>query len=114
MRIVRDHITLGELQELADDRFGDMVKAVIDLDRELMAVGEGMHADEEAGLLDDGSRQAALWGINLFPGDHGTADWIEFDSMINLRPAQGNRTRSIDDPNLRERIAAIVDRLVLA
>ena len=114
MRIVRDHITLGELQELADDRFGDMVKAVIDLDRELMAVGEGMHADEEAGLLDDGSRQTALWGINLYPGDHGTADWIEFDSMINLRPAQDNRTTSVDDPNVRERIAAIVDRLVLA
>jgi Protein of unknown function (DUF5674) len=54
VRIVRDSITVSELSELAEDRFGDMVKAVVDLERGVMAVGEGMHADEEAGLLDDG------------------------------------------------------------
>jgi Protein of unknown function (DUF5674) len=76
-------------------------------------VGEGLHADEEAGLLDDGSRQSNLWGINLYPGEHGGPDWLEFDSMINLRPSQGNRTRSVDDPATRERIAELVERLVV-
>ena len=113
MRIVRDHITLAELTELAEVRFGDMVKAVVDIDREVMAVGEGMHADEEAGLLDDGSRQSALWGINLYPAEFGTPDWLEFDSMINLRPHQQNRSRSVDDSAIRVRIAAVVDRIVI-
>lgn len=82
MRIVRDHIALSELAELAElaeERFGDLVKAVVDVERGVMAVGEGMHADEEAGLLEDGSRQSALWGINLYPADYGSPDWVEFD-----------------------------------
>ena len=71
-----------------------------------------MHTDEEAVLLDDGSAQADIWGINLYPdepGDH----WIEFDSMINLRPAQGNRTRGVDDPAVQARIRGVVEALVL-
>lgn len=114
MRIVRDRITLGELRELADERFGDMVKAVVDIERGIMAVGEGMHADEEAGLLDDGSLQSVLWGINLYPGEYGNPDWLEFDSMINLRPLHNNRTRSVDDPEVQARIIDLVGRLVVA
>lgn len=54
-----------------------------------------MHADEEAGLLEDGSGQRSLWGINLYPAEYGSPDWVEFDSMINLRPLQQNRSRSV-------------------
>jgi hypothetical protein len=111
--IVRDHISVDELRRMALDRFGDLVKVVVDVERELMAVDAGMHADEEAGLMDDGSDQSHLWGINLYPADHGADGWLEFDSMINLRPGQGNRTRSVDDPVMRSRIAQIVDRLVV-
>jgi hypothetical protein len=113
MRIVRDTITLRELTELAEERFGDLVKGVVDLERGIMAVGEGLHADEEAGLLDDGSNQADLWGINLYPAEYGSPDWLEFDSMINLRPAEGNRTRSVDDPATRARIAEVIEQLVV-
>lgn len=113
MRIVRTTIAIAELTALAEERWGDMVKAVVDLEREVMAVGEGMHADEEAGLLDAGSRQADLWGINLYPTEYGNEDFLEFDSMINLRPSQGNRTRSVDDPDIRERIRQLVARLVV-
>lgn len=113
MRIVRDHIALSELAELAEERFGDLVKAVVDVERGVMAVGEGMHADEEAGLLEDGSRQSALWGINLYPAEYGNPDWVEFDSMINLRPLQQNRSRSVDDVARRAQINEIVDRLVV-
>jgi hypothetical protein len=114
VRIVRDAITIAELNKLAQERFGDLVKAAVDLDRGVMAVGEGMHADEEAALLDDGSRQADLWGINLYPADYGSATWLEFDSLINLRPGQGNRTRGVDDSAIRARITDLVTRLVVA
>ena len=112
MMIVREQITLAELTTLAEARYGDLVKAVVDIEREVMAVGEGMHADEEAGLLEDGSRQEVIWGINMYPAAHGSTGWLEFDSLINLRPGQGNLTRSVDDPAIRARIEAIVDRLV--
>jgi hypothetical protein len=111
IQIVRAPITLAELRSMARDQFGDMVKAVVDLEHGIMAVGGELQADEEAVLLDQGSRQADVWGINLYP-DAAAADRVEFDSLINVRPGQGNRTRSVDDPARRDRIQEIVRRLV--
>lgn len=107
IRLVRDAITLDELRAIAHEQFGDMVKAVVDVGQGFMAVGGDLHADEEATLLDEGSRQADLWGINLHP-DAPSAERVEFDSMINLRPLQGNRSRSVEDGALRARILEIV------
>ena len=104
-------ISLAELREMSAARFGDLVKAVVDLERRVMVVDAEMHSDEEAELLSDGSRQQDLWGINLYP-DLPEADWLEFDSMINLRPSFGNRSRSVDDPAVRERISEIVRSLI--
>jgi hypothetical protein len=70
-----------------------------------------MQADQEAALLAEGSAQADLWGINLYP-ELPEMEWLEFDSMINLRPSVGNRSRGVDDPATREAIAALVTRLV--
>ena len=112
MEIVREHIALDRLQEMAEHRFGDLVKAVVDVERGIMAVDAELHSDQEATLLDDGSAQRALWGINLYPADFGAESWIEFDSMINVRPSVGNRSRSVDDPAIRALIAEVVYRLV--
>jgi hypothetical protein len=87
------------------------VKAVVDVRQELMAIGGELHADEEAVLIEQGSRQADLWGINIFPA-RPPAERVEFDSMINVRPAQGNRSRSVEDAATRRRIQEIVTRLV--
>lgn len=111
IQIVRDPVTLDELRSLAQAQFGEMVKAVVDVQQGIMAIGGELHADEEAVLLDEGSRQADLWGINLYPDATG-AERVEFDSMINVRPAQGNRSRSVQDPALQVRIRDVVSRLV--
>ena len=107
----QDPISLANLREMTAARFGDLVKAVVDLERGLMVVDAEMHSDQEAELLSDGSRQQDLWGINLYP-DLPEDDWLEFDSMINLRPSFGNRSRSVDDLTIRERITDLVRRLV--
>ena len=104
-------ISLDELRELAGRRFGDMVKAVVDIRRGVMLLDADLHADQEAALLADGSRQEDLWGINLYP-ELPEPDWLEFDSMINLRPSFGNRSRGVDDEAVRARIIALVKRLV--
>lgn len=88
-----------------------MVKAVVDVARGVMAIGGELHSDEEAALLDDGSRQHDLWGVNLYPIEAGDT-WLEFDSMINVRPAQGNRSRGVDDPVTRDAIRRVVRTLV--
>lgn len=104
-------ISLTDLREMALAGFGDLVKAVIDVERGVMIVDAEMHSDQEAQLLAEGSRQRDLWGINLYPDLTGE-DWLEFDSMINLRPSLGNRSRGVDDPAMRDRIAELVQRLV--
>jgi hypothetical protein len=108
-RIVSEPIALDELRRIALGQFGDFVKAVVDVRRGVMAIGGELHADEEALLLDEGSRQADLWGVNLYPE---RSEPIEFDSMINVRPSQGNRSRVVEDPAVRGRIEAVVRRLV--
>ena len=106
-----DPTTIEELRRLVPGRFRDMIKGVVDLRRRLLVIDADMHADQEAALLADGSEQRDLWGINLYPQLDG-ADWLEFDSMINLRPSFGNRSRGVDDAATREAIAALVAELV--
>lgn len=89
-----------------------MVKAVVDVERELVAVGGELHADEEATLLQDGSTQQSLWGINLYPSLEGSS-MVEFDSMINIRPSQGNRSRSVEDVSMQKKIIAVVAQLIV-
>jgi hypothetical protein len=88
------------------------VKAVVDIERGIMAVGGELHADEEALLLQNGSQQRHLWGTNLYPELSGE-EFIEFDSLINLRPAQDNRTRGVEDVRTREKVKAVVKKLVI-
>ena len=108
--IVLDAISRDELTEIAKQQFGDMVKAVVDVERGIMAISGELHSDEEAVLLDQGSQQRHLWGINLYP-DKPVEEWLEFDTLINVRPSVGNRSRSVESQDLRDTITRIVNRL---
>lgn len=109
--LIETPITRAELRVVAEQWFGDLVKATVDVACGVMVIGGELHADAEALLLEQGSAQENLWGINLYPDVQGD-DWIEFDSMINVRPSQGNRSRSVEDEAIRKRIRAIVQQLV--
>lgn len=112
MTIVKDKIALAELKDMAQKMFGNLVKAVVDIEKGIMAVDTELHADEEAVLIQDGSKQQNLWGINLYPDLYGKNGWIEFDSMINLRPSGGNKTRGVENKQTQKKIIAIVNKLV--
>lgn len=111
MRIIKNKISINELKRIAKSGFGELVKAVVDVEQQIMAIDGELHADEEALLLEDGSVQRNLWGINLYP-EIKTNDWIEFDSMINLRPSAGNLSRGVKDPAIRKKIISVVNNLV--
>ncbi len=99
---------------LKDSEFllnGAMVKAVVDIKKEIIAVDAEMHADLEQFLLGSGSVQDDLWGINLWLEEDGD-DFIEFDSMINIRPRQGNRSRDVENPEIREKIKKVVSKWI--
>jgi len=111
MIIIKDKITLNKIKELTAKGFGDFIKAVVDVEKGIMAIDAELHADEEALLLENGSKQENLWGINIYPAQE-KADRIEFDSMINLKPSQGNRSRSVEDKTIQEKILKIVEALI--
>ena len=111
MKIIEEKIDLMEIKEMAVNSFGNLVKVVVDIEQEIIAVDGELHSDEEALLLEKGAFQDNLWGINLYPEMIGD-DFIEFDSMINLRPIQGNHSRGIDDPQIRQKIKKIIDKLI--
>ena len=107
MKIIKEKLTLEELKQMAAATFGDLVKAVVDIDRQLIAVDAELHSDLEALLLQDGSKQNSLWGVNFYPEAPG-AEFIEFDSLINLRPSVGNRSRGVENEETRKKIAAVI------
>ena len=111
MKIV-NAISVKELQQMAKKMFGDMVKADVDVVKNVVIVEMSMHYDGEQELLEQGSKQKDLWGINLHPDDYGTDDFIEFDSMINIKPSLGNPSKDVLDLRTRQQIIKIIKGVV--
>ncbi|MEX2033225.1 MAG: DUF5674 family protein [Candidatus Colwellbacteria bacterium] len=112
IKIVKDPLSLEELRELAKAGFGNLVKAVVDIEKSIMAVGGELHADEETLLIEkEGSSREYTWGINLYPDREGN-ELIEFDSVINIKPAFGNRTRGVESEETQNKIREVIKNLV--
>ena len=113
MRIIIEPISKEKLKEIAKERFGNLVKAVVDIEQGIVALGGELHADEEVLLVEQkNSQRQNLWGINLYPDKEGS-DFIEFDSVINLKPSFGNRSRGVEDAVIREKIEKVVQKLII-
>ena len=108
MEIVKEKISLDKLRVMASKMFGNLVKAVVDVEEDILVVDADLHSDEEAYLLEKGSKQSNLWGINIYPDLDGN-EMIEFDSMINIRPSQDNNSRGVEDIKIQKRILEIVN-----
>jgi hypothetical protein len=111
MKLVKGTISIFELNQMAEKMFGNLVKAVVDIETGSMVVDADLHADQESYLIQNGSKQENLWGINIYPNKEG-ADMIEFDSMINLRPSQGNNTRGVESLEIQKLILDLVNRKI--
>jgi hypothetical protein len=102
-------IKLSELKKIAEEISDYLVKGVVDVEREIMAIGGELHSDEESFLIEMGSKYENLWGINLYPERE---EFIEFDSILNIKPSCGNRSRNVENPVIREKIKKIVKEIV--
>jgi hypothetical protein len=112
MKLVKHSISTQVIGKMAKQKFGNLVKAVVDIDKKIMVIDAELHADQESLLIQSGSKQANIWGINLYPEKYGSLDFIEFDSMVNLRPSQNNLSRNIKDKKIQGKIRKIVDKLI--
>ncbi|MHC1716371.1 MAG: DUF5674 family protein [Candidatus Dojkabacteria bacterium] len=108
MKTIDSQVSIQELKEMSSKMFGNLVKAVVDIEKEILVVDAELHSDQEAYLLELGSKQENLWGINIYP-DLNKDKRVEFDSMINLRPSQGNNSRGVEDKEIQKKILDIVN-----
>ncbi|MFH1943728.1 MAG: DUF5674 family protein [bacterium] len=105
-------VSMDRVKTLCERWFGDMVKMVVDIEKGIMGLGGDLHADAEALLIQNGSLQENIWGVNLYP-DLDSKNRIEFTALINIRPAQNNPSMEILDDLVKKKVKAIIERLVL-
>ena len=109
--VVREPIALESLGPLAKAWHGTLIKGVADCTRGIIALGGDWHMDANTTLIADGSKQEDVWGFNIYPAERGDAA-LEYISLINIRPAQGNKTMELVDAELRAKIREIVAKLI--
>ncbi len=112
IRIITKPISRDELREIAQEFYGEMLKGVVDVKKEIIAVGGEYHMDSNLLLIENGSNQPDIWGINIHL-DKDKENWLEYRSLINIRPAQGNRAMELANETIRAKIKEIVNRLIL-
>ena len=111
MRVLSEPITKQDLINESINFIDDnAIKAAVDIEKEIIAVDSPMHYDCEQLLLENGSKQESIWGINLYLDSDNIDDLVEFDSMINIRPAQNNRSRSVENPETQAKIKQVVSK----
>lgn len=111
--IKSEPISKDELRQMARAMFGILVKAVVDAEQEIMVIGGEFHSEEEVVLMEkEGSKREHTWGINLYP-ENPSEGFIEFDSMVNIKPSFGNRSRDVENLQTKEKIKEIVKKLVI-
>ncbi len=111
MKFIDKKIKLSELKEIAENMFGDLVKVVVDVEKKVMVAGGELHSDEENFLIEKGCQYQNLWGINIYPEKKGE-NFVEFDSLINLKPSLGNKSRFVEDEKIRKKIFNILEELI--
>ena len=107
---IKKEVLIEESKNFIDD---NAIKGAVDVEKEIVAVDSPMHYDCEQLLLENGSQQKDIWGINLYLDSDDIDDLVEFDSMINIRPTQGNRSRDVEDPEIREKIKKVVEKWII-
>jgi len=112
IKIIKTPISKQQLVEIAEGQFGELTKAVIDIEQEIMAVGGELHSDAEIELAEkENSKREYTWGVNLWPKRPKEA-WIEFDSVINIKPSFGNRSRDVEDPETKAKVKSVINKLI--
>lgn len=113
IRIVADNISIGELQKIAEEFYGNMIKGVVDIEREVIAMGGEYHIDASTVLNEAGFKQENIWGFNINLDEEKDSDsWIEYVSLINIRPAAGNKSMYIEDDKIKSRVKEILYKII--
>jgi hypothetical protein len=107
IHIIRTRATKEQVDEMLEAH-GFYIKLAVDIERSILAGGGELHADCEAVLLEDGSTQENIWGASWNP----LTQEVFYESLINIRPRQNNRSMEILNPAIREQLAQVTQELL--
>ncbi len=99
-------LQMADLEQFLNSPFEKMIKFVVDVRLEKIALGGEMQADAEEELIRGGSAQGDLWGGNLWPWERPPR--IEYISLINIHPAADNRGMEIRLDHVRRAVRDVV------
>lgn len=108
IKVVKDKISTAELKELGKVFYDTMIKGVVDIENEIIAFGGEYHIDANGVLIDEGSRQSDIWGFNIV-FERSKDSWIEYISLINIRPQAGNMNMEVQDSLIRDKMKKIIN-----
>lgn len=112
MEIISKKISRDELNKMDSGYFEDKIKAVVDIEKQIIWVDAELHADIEGALIEEGSELRNLWGINFLADEDEIEEFVKFDSLINIHPKQNNRSRDVEDENIRNKILEAVEKWI--
>lgn len=112
MEIISKKISRDELNQMDSGYFEDKIKAVVDIEKQIIGVDAELHADIEGALIEEGSELRNLWGINFLADEDEIEEFVKFDSLINIHPKQNNRSRDVEDENIRNKILEAVEKWI--
>jgi hypothetical protein len=112
MKIIKQAVPINEIWNSKESDFVEMLKVVVDVEKEILTVDAELHADLEQLLIENGSDQQNLWGANIYPLKSKN-DFIEYTALINIRPAMGNKSMEVLDKDVRSRMEKIIRTLLI-
>lgn len=112
MGIISKKISRDELNKMDSGYFEDKIKAVVDIEKQIIGVDAELHADIEGALIEEGSELRNLWGINFLADEDEIEEFVKVDSLINIHPKQNNRSRDVEDENIRNKILEAVEKWI--
>ncbi len=113
IQVITDEISTDEVRKIAKEFYTTMIKGVVDIEREIIVLGGEYHMDANVVLLEKGSKQKDVWGFNINLNEPSDSDqWIEYISLINIRPLQNNRSMEIQDENIKRKVRHIITKKI--
>jgi len=107
IHLIRDRASEQQISQMLKI-LGSYIKLAVDIERGILAGGGVLHADCEAVLLEDGSKQEHIWGADWIP----ETQEVRYEALINIRPRQDNPSMEILDSDIRVRVEEIARSLL--
>lgn len=111
IKIIKEKISKEELEKIAEENFGNMIKGAVDIEKKIVALGGELHIDASEKLIQTGSEQQDIWGFNIYI-DRPRENWLEFNSLINIKPAADNRSADIEKEDVKNKIKEIISEII--